>query len=150
MAKEKTPLAPIIKAQNDARLDFWVWAWRHKVAVIVCVVLIVLGIQFREALWAGICCAWDAGRSASKAGAAQLNDSDDSDDSNGTTGNATVKTDTANVRSDAGYSAKVVVTLHKGDTVTMTGKSKSVGGKTWKQVKLKDGKSGWMLDSLLE
>ena len=133
--KPKPELAPVLKARHDSSIDFYVWIWRHKVGVV-------------------ICCAWDAGRSASKAGAAQLNDSDDSNDSNdsndSTTGNATVKTDTANVRSDAGYSAKVVATLHKGDPVTMTGKSKTVGDKTWKQVKLKNGTSGWMLDSLLE
>ena len=145
MAKENTPpLAPIIKAQSEARLDFFVWAWRHKVAIIVCAVLSILGFQFREALWAGICWTWNAGRSVSASTAERI------DDSSSTTSTATdtymvVKDNHTNVRESPSTKSARVATLKAGTKVYPTGKSE--GG--WIPVKLEDGTPGFIRADLV-
>ena len=143
MAKEKTPLAPIIRARQGSRTDLFVWIWAHKVAVIVCAVLIILSIQFREALWACICWTWDAGRSLSQSAAEQI-DTDTS--SSADTTFLVVKAGPTNVRAKPSKSSAKVAVLQGGAKVYPLGEPK--GG--WLHVRLEGGQEGYIQYSLLK
>ena len=151
--KEKEHLGSVLDDNHAARMKRGRWVWDHKVAIIVVAVLMFFGFMFREVVWSSLCWTWNAGRSASMSAAERIDSGGDTDHSTSKSANtstATVKVKDANVRSGAGYSAKVIVTLHKGNPVTLTGQSQTVDEKTWKQVRLENGKTGWMLESLLD
>lgn len=152
MANEKSPLDGVQEMSNT-RFDMLRWCTSSRkrriisMVVVVYVLLLLVAPNFRSWTTHNVnqfFCWFD--------GLFVTASTDHTTDTStrSTTGTATVKVKDANVRSDAGYSAKVIVTLHKGNPVTLTGKSKTVDEKTWKQVRLENGKTGWMLESLLD
>ena len=126
------------------------------VAAIIVVVLLILGFSFKDTTCTAVSCVCSGCQGLDRSWSAYLGSDDSSD--NGTssteastiTGNVAVKVADARVRKGPGYSHKVLVTLHKGDTVTLTGDFKPDGKKVWRKVTLPDGKPGWMLESLLD
>lgn len=61
-----------------------------------------------------------------------------------------------NLRENYSTSSNIIATLHRGSSVTLTGKSYSIfignGSSTdsWTEVKLKDGTTGWVVESSIE
>ena len=157
MADPKSPLDGAQELSNT-RFDMLRWcisSRKRRILTLICVVFLVLLLvspNFRRWNANNISqfFGWFDGLFATTSTDTGTRSTSSTSSTSSTTGTAIVKVENANVRSGAGYSAKVIVTLHKGNPVTLTGQAKTVDEHTWKQVRLENGKTGWMIESLLD
>lgn len=154
MAEEKKSKSPLDGAQTVANAGYDVLRWFFEsprriliTAMVVCLVAMIVAMpNFRRWSWNTLVDGIHYVDSLFESGSEGETHTPNSN----TSTSKKVKASPAKVRADAGYSAKVIDILNKGDVVSPTGEKKTIEDQVWIQVKLPDGRKGWMLKSLVE